>query len=139
MNGVILSCFQICQTLGDAPGMASVPHSSRCIPRNLEGTPMDFFNEIMGYGRQRSHELDSRERLEELMSEWDLEPILLRQSWSTISGGEAQRVSLAIALVTGKKTVLLLDESTSALDEATTLKVGEEVGCWMLAQYSTVK
>ena len=57
------------------------------------------------------------------------------QTWSTLSGGEAQRIALAIAVGIGGAEVVLLDgrfierysalraEPTSALDEVTMQKV----------------
>jgi ABC-type iron transport system FetAB ATPase subunit len=50
----------------------------------------------------------------------------LEREWKTLSGGESQRMLLAIAIASGGK-VLLLDEATSGLDDATQRIVEESV------------
>jgi putative ABC transport system ATP-binding protein len=68
------------------------------------------------YGpRQRDEELTSQ-ALEELLSQVNLEGFAGRDV-TKLSGGEAQRVSLARSLA-NQPEVLLLDEPTSSLDEA---------------------
>lgn len=51
-----------------------------------------------------------------------LEQAVLNQSWSELSGGQAQRVSLAIAIAL-RPDVLLVDEPTSACDSANAQRV----------------
>ena len=62
----------------------------------------------------------------ENMSLWGLGATLLKNEIGSLSGGEAQRILLAIALSL-EYGVLLLDESTSALDHETKMKVEERV------------
>ncbi|OSD08656.1 P-loop containing nucleoside triphosphate hydrolase protein [Trametes coccinea BRFM310] len=54
---------------------------------------------------------------------WGIQKELWDRSWANLSGGEAQRIVLAIAVGLGTAEVLLLDEPTSALDSETSLKV----------------
>ncbi|KAG8707087.1 hypothetical protein FRC08_000714 [Ceratobasidium sp. 394] len=58
-----------------------------------------------------------------LAKEWGLEEGVWDRDWATLSGGEAQRVLLAIAAGLRGTEVLLLDEPTSALDSETSLQV----------------
>lgn len=45
----------------------------------------------------------------ELAEKWGIEKHLWRREWGTLSGGEGQRISLAIAIGLGGAEVLLLD------------------------------
>ncbi|KAI0780727.1 P-loop containing nucleoside triphosphate hydrolase protein [Trametes elegans] len=58
---------------------------------------------------------------------WGLQTELWDRSWANLSGGEAQRIALAIAVGLGTAEVLLLDEPTSALDAETSNKVEQHL------------
>ncbi|PSR94046.1 hypothetical protein PHLCEN_2v4474 [Hermanssonia centrifuga] len=61
----------------------------------------------------------------EVAKSWGIEEELWDRNWSDLSGGESQRIALAVAVGLKTAEVLLLDEPTSALDAGTSNTVEE--------------
>lgn len=89
-------------------------------PSLLPGTPQDFLTTILSYSSRKSPHLKSQdgtptkgqpvwERALEVSREWGMEGAMWRREWATLSGGEAQRMGLAVAVSLGMAEVLLLD------------------------------
>ncbi|KAF7793066.1 hypothetical protein EIP86_004172 [Pleurotus ostreatoroseus] len=101
-------------------------------PSLLPGTPRDFLNAISSFGSRKAQSgmLRNKDNDEaavpdlhepiEVASAWGVDEELWDRNWSNLSGGETQRLALAIAVGLKTAEVLLLDEPTSALDARTT-------------------
>jgi len=98
---------------------------------DIPGTPHEFIKKIVFF---RSWVIDpfapSEEEMtnatNDLVNKWGLKSDCLRQEWSMLSGGEAQRVILAIAFASNPR-VILCDESTAALDMKSKLAVEQSL------------
>ncbi|WVQ62596.1 uncharacterized protein L199_000742 [Kwoniella botswanensis] len=95
-------------------------------PSLLPGTPLDFLSTIRSLSARRKTQQGSEgAELDpmDLAQDWGIDKPLWRRDWGTLSGGEAQRIALAVAVGIGGAEVLLLDEPTSALDADSSEKV----------------
>ncbi len=103
--------------------------------------PMSVYDNV-AYG-PRTHGVRSRAKLDEIVEEslraaaiWDEVKDRLKKSALGLSGGQQQRLCIARALAV-KPDVLLMDESTSALDPISTSKI-EELVMELKADYTIV-
>lgn len=90
----------------------------------LTGTPRDFYNEILGYRSQLHSKRNEHNLLSpmEIAQNWNLPAKTWDQPWNDVSGGEAQRLSLAIASAL-RPQLMLLDEPTSSCDAQTSMLI----------------
>ncbi len=95
--------------------MLYVPQTKVEIP----GTPLDFLQKICSFALRVHDSPDEtarmKERVVQLVKAWGVNQSLLDSEWKTLSGGESQKMLLAVAMASRPK-VILLDESTSAMD-----------------------
>ncbi|MDG6244688.1 MAG: ATP-binding cassette domain-containing protein [Methanolobus sp.] len=78
-----------------------------------EGIVSGLIDEIFSFRANR--DVLDKEKLYEILSILSLQRIILNKEYITLSGGEKQRIALAIALLSGKD-IFLLDEVTAELD-----------------------
>ena len=103
--------------------------------------PMSIYDNI-AYG-PRTHGVRNRAKLDEIVERslrsaaiWDEVKDRLKKSALGLSGGQQQRLCIARALAVEPE-VLLMDESTSALDPISTSKI-EDLACELKARYTVV-
>lgn len=103
--------------------------------------PMSIYDNI-AYG-PRTHGVRNRAKLDEIVERslrsaaiWDEVKDRLKKSALGLSGGQQQRLCIARALAVEPE-VLLMDESTSALDPISTSKI-EDLACELKGRYTVV-
>ena len=103
--------------------------------------PMSIYDNV-AYG-PRTHGISSKVKLDEIVEEslrgaaiWDEVKDRLKKSALGLSGGQQQRLCIARALAV-KPDVLLMDESTSALDPISTSKI-EDLAAELKKDYTII-
>ena len=103
--------------------------------------PMSIYDNI-AYG-PRTHGVRNRAKLDEIVERslrsaaiWDEVKDRIKKSALGLSGGQQQRLCIARALAVEPE-VLLMDESTSALDPISTSKI-EDLACELKDRYTVV-
>ena len=119
--------------------MPSWRRKVRYVPQtkvDIPGTPNDFIAKITSFNTwKKAHKcgempayFEMKNKTRELIRKWGMDIDLLNSEWKILSGGESQRMLVAIALASlCKGGVILLDESTSALDFKTKIEVEKSV------------
>jgi len=117
-------------------------------PSLLPGTPRDFLTIVSSFGsRKKSVKSRFDERFSvidmkhpvEIAKAWGVDEDLWDRDWSHLSGGEAQRVAMAVAVGLDAAEVLLLDEPTSALDPESSASVEKHLTSELRASESALK
>ena len=103
--------------------------------------PMSIYDNV-AYGR-RTHGIRSRAKLDEIVENslrsaaiWDEVKDRLKKSALGLSGGQQQRLCIARALAVEPE-ILLMDESTSALDPISTSKI-EDLAVELKSKYTVI-
>lgn len=85
----------------------------------LPGSPVDFLRSVLALEAHKAHAqaikkahkhpADTLQRAMDISEKWDVDSQLWEREWSNLSGGEAQRIALAIAVGLNTAEIILLD------------------------------
>ena len=111
MNSSMRSCW-----VDPSPGIPIYRTRVQYVPQRpslLPGTPIDFLATVRTFNTRQTPSTPSLDDPGidpiELASSWGIDKILWKREWGALSGGEGQRIALAIAVGLGGADVILLD------------------------------
>ncbi|KAF8894626.1 P-loop containing nucleoside triphosphate hydrolase protein [Infundibulicybe gibba] len=117
---------------GSTPKKHGVPtYRSRVLyvpqrPPLLPGTPRDFLSTISTLkSRQSKRTTDTLEHAINISNSWGVDTQLWDREWSNLSGGETQRIALAVAIGLNTAEILLLDANIRA--RSCSITAGREI------------
>ena len=98
---------------------------------DIPGTPADLMvnmHSFQSWQYSKQHQTQFQEQIQHYLKEWGFvaPETALKQEWSQLSGGEAQRILIAISLASRPR-YILFDESTSSLDKQSKIAVEASV------------
>lgn len=100
-------------------------------PAMFAGSVLDNLKRPFELAEVKKYAAFDESLVQDALQRLNLAPALLDQEARTISGGEAARIALLRAMLTGPQ-VLLLDEPTAALDEESRRAVLQYIKDWLV-------